>query len=353
METLAQAAASGWGLGASVFLALAAVAALALRGPARALAAAAGAGMAVVLAAVALFATTAVPPSETQLQAEAGPPAAANAGANEAPDERGFALVAEAERLLNRGNQDAAAETLEVALDLFRRQRSLAGQGAAHLGLGRLEHVTGQGDAARAQFDQALEFYRRAGSAADVAGVLMARGDLEQDTFQWDAAADYYRQGRQAWATVPKPKSHPHILLKLENVASMPDGEAAAWAVLEEATMIYGNIGDDGALGDIALAGAEIFWTLGNIATARDRYVLAAARYWGAGNNAGAAPAALRAAEIDVLGGYTLAASELLDRADAAFAETSDPAGRAQVLGPSRRPRTPGRRLGGGSHALP
>ena len=332
METLAQAAATGWGAGAGAFLVLAAASAFAFRGPMRGLAPAAAVGIAVVFGAVALLVATAVPRSETELQARTASPPAASAGGPAVADERGLALIAEAERLLNRGDQTAAAETLDSALNLFRGQRNLAGQGAVYLGLGRMEHVTGQGDAARANFDRALEIYRRAGSTADVARVLMARGDLEQDTFQWEAAADYYRQGRQAWAAVPEPKSHPHVLLQLENVASMPDGEVAAWAVLDEATLIYENIGDETAIGDIALASAEIFWTTGNTLAAREKYVLAADHFRGVGNNAGAGSAASRAAEIDVRGGYNIAASALLDRAAAAFAEASDPSGRARVL---------------------
>ena len=139
---------------------------------------------------------------------------------------------------------------------------------------GRLAHVNGQGDTARAHYAQARELYRQAGSLADEARVLVSMGDLEMDTFQWDAAVTYFREGRRIWEVVPSPKSDPHVLLSLESVVLMPEGEEAAWAVLDQASLIFDDLGDMDGLGDVTMLRANLHAALGDGHAALSDYIL-------------------------------------------------------------------------------
>ena len=316
VEMIAQAALSGWGIAAGAFLALAA-GSFALRGRGRLLGVLAGLSLASVLGALAIIATVQTPAPVIGL---AGPPAP------------GAELIAEAERRLSIGDDRGAVESFNRALETFRGRGDLAGQGRAVLGLGRVEHFSGQGDAARAQYARALSLFQRGGSAAGEARVLVALGDLEMDTFQWDAAARYFREARQVWAIVPGPKSDPHVLLSLETVVSMPEGEEAAWAVLDQSALIFDVLGDVDGLGDVAMLRAALYATLGETHAALSDYRKATLQYREAGNRGREAVAAVRAAELEVLEGHNVEAVTLLDRADSSFADVEDPIGPALAL---------------------
>lgn len=331
MDTFSQAAASGWGVGAGVVLVLAAAAALVLRGPLRGVGALAGLAIAGILGFLALGGTEPEPAPETAFAVQAGNRSAADAAAPHLADGRGLEFLTEAERLLNLGDQEAAERALNQALDWFRDQQDLVGQGHVYLQFGRAAHFTGQSDDARGHFDRALDLFGEAATPADEARVLMARGDLEKDTFQWDAAGDFYRRGRQVWAAVEGPKSDPHPLLALETAATMPDGEAAAWEVLDQAAAILDAVGDNAALADVAVARADLYRITGDTVGARGQYSLASEKYSAAGNIGAAAVSALNAAQLDILAGFNLSAFALLDQADAGFAAVSDDAGRARV----------------------
>lgn len=321
VKMIAQAALSGWGVAAGAMLALAA-AALTLKGPARALGAATGLALAVVAGTVAFIAADGDPLPGTAVPGDDRAAAAVRPG---------LGLVAEAERLLNRGDDQGAENALTLALNLFRDGGDTVGEGHAYLGFGRVAHFTGQSDAARAHYAQALALFKEAGSHENEARVLMAMGDLERDTFQWDAAAEYFREGRRVWAMAPTPKSDLHVLLALETVASMPEGEEAAWAVLEQAALIFETIGDTDGLGDVSMARADLQSNLGNVHGALADYGGAAVFYKETGNQQREALASVRTAEFEVLEGHNAEAVMRLERAESLFADVSDPIGQAMV----------------------
>ena len=243
----------------------------------------------------------------------------------------GGVLIDEGRQLLNRGGNRAAVEVLNQALELFRAGDDLAGQANAHLGLGRAEHYTGQAAAARDHYARAVALYREAGSLADQARALMAMGDLEMDTFQWEAAADFFREGRRVWASTPEPKLDSHVLLKMESVAAMPEGEDAAWAVLDQAALIFENIGDAEGLGDVFVHRGDLQNQLGDVHAALSEYIMASIQYRAAGNPAREALASVRAAEFEVLEGHNAEAAMRLDRAYTIFALLADPVGQAMA----------------------
>ena len=167
----------------------------------RTIAGALGIGAAVILAAAGavLLRPGPQPGTPTVARDNSAPPAQGAAASAEAG-----ALMTAAEQVLNRGDDAAAAELYGRALALYRRQDDLSGQGSAYLGLGRMEHFTGQSDPAREHFDQAFALFRQAGNAANEARALAARADLEKDTFNWAAAARFYRDARAAWLSTTK-----------------------------------------------------------------------------------------------------------------------------------------------------
>ena len=243
----------------------------------------------------------------------------------------GGELIDEGRQLLNRGEDRAAVEALNLALELFRAGGDMAGQAHAHLGLGRAEHFTGQAAAAREHYARAVALYREAGSLADQARALMAMGDLEMDTFQWQAAADFFREGRRVWARTPEPKIDSHVLLKLETVAAMRDGEDAARAVLDQAALIFENIGDADGVGDVLMYRGDLQKNLGDVHGALSEYTMASIQYRAAGNPTREALASVRAAEFEVLEGHNAEAAMRLDRADTIFALLADPIGQAMA----------------------
>ncbi len=330
MEMIAQAALSGWGISAAGFLTFA-VAALALKGTARAVGATAGFALAAMLGTVAFIAADGVLPSSPLTATPADPSAAALNDAQEPFENPGFTWIAEADQLLNRGDDQGAADALALALEMFRSQDNLVGQGHVYFWMGRVDHFAGQADAARAHYAQALQLFKEVGSQENQARVLMAMGDLEKDTFQWDAAADFFREGRQIWANVPGPKSDPHVLLALETIASMPEGEEAAWAILEQAALILENLGDADGLGDVSMVRADLQSNLGDVHGALSDYTRAAFQYREAGNREREALATLRTAKFEVLEGHNAEAVMRLDRAELIFADVSDPIGQAMV----------------------
>jgi tetratricopeptide (TPR) repeat protein len=243
----------------------------------------------------------------------------------------GGELIDEGRQLLNRGENRAAVEALNQALELFRAGDDMAGQAHAHLGLGRAEHFTGQAAAARDHYARAVALYREAGSPADHARALMAMGDLEMDTFQWEAAAEFFREGRRVWALTPEPKFDFHVLLKLESVAAMPEGEDAARAVLDQAALIFENIGDADGVGDVFMHRGDLQQNLGDVHGALSEYTMASIQYRAAGNPTREALASVRAAEFEVLEGHNAEAAMRLDQADTIFAVLADTIGQAMA----------------------
>lgn len=267
----------------------------------------------------------------TDKDAPPGGPALAPGPAGPIVPPPGGELIDEGRQLLNRGENRAAVEALNQALELFRAGDDMAGQAHAHLGLGRAEHFTGQAAAARDHYARAVALYREAGSPADHARALMAMGDLEMDTFQWEAAAEFFREGRRVWALTPEPKFDFHVLLKLESVAAMPEGEDAARAVLDQAALIFENIGDADGVGDVFMHRGDLQQNLGDVHGALSEYTMASIQYRAAGNPTREALASVRAAEFEVLEGHNAEAAMRLDQADTIFAVLADTIGQAMA----------------------
>ena len=291
-----------------------------------------GAGALVVLGAVLIRGAGEAPPVVTDVGPAPEVRPAGEAASGEDPD---ATVLAEAEQFLNRGDTVAAAELYRDVRSRAARRGDVPGEAAAVFGLGRLEHLTGQGDAARARYAEALSLYRETGDAAWQARVLAAMGDLEKDTFQWAPAAEYYRAARAAWEAAPPPKEDPHIVLNLADAPRMPFGEAAARALLEEAELLYGNLDDALGLADVNAFAADLERNLGNVDAARAEYGEARALYERAGAPARQAAVTLEIARIDLSGGANLLAAAGAEAATALFAQAGDSsagAARARAL---------------------
>ena len=268
---------------------------------------------------------------------EPGPPqiagaAGAAAGARPQPvagNAEAQSLMAEAEALLNRGDDEAALQQYARALSLYERSDDLVGQGSVSLGLAQAAHVTGQSDRARAHYDAAVELFRRAGNGLEEARALVARADLEKDTFNWADSARYYREARAVWATVPEPKSDRHVVFLMDQVPEMPQGETAAREVLKQADLIFGNLGDRELLGDVAALRADLDWNLGMRGVARGNYSNAQVLYHQADVPLKEGATALKGAALDILQGQNVQARGSLDAALDAFDRAGDETGLA------------------------
>ena len=237
--------------------------------------------------------------------------------------------MAEAEQVLNRGDDAAAGQLYGRALALYRQSGDLAGQGTVSLGLGRMEHFTGQSDRARDHFDEAAALFRQGGSVANEARALAARADLEKDTFNWAAAGRFYREARAAWQAAPGPKHDSHVVFRMDEVPQLPEGEDAARAVLEQAQLIFENVGDPEALGDIRVRMAFLDWNTGLPGVARGNYATAQALYRQSGTPDKEAASALDGARIDIYFGQNRAARMAIDQALAAYVRTENETGAA------------------------
>lgn len=267
----------------------------------------------------------AAPPSV--LAAPKGPaPAAAKGGGTDGIQP----LLAEAERLLNRGDTPAAKSTYIRAREQAKRQNSVAAEAAVAFGLGRLEHSNGQSDAARAAFNEALALYRQVNDAVAEVRVLVAFGDLEKDTFRGAQAKRYYGAAREQWAVVPEPKSDPHVVLNMDRAPLMLAGEARARAVLDQAAKIFHNIGDAESEGDVAMLTGALELNLGLVGPASAAFQAARLHYSDAAIPAKEADAALNVALTDIQQGYNIAAADNLRASTELWA--GDALGGARVL---------------------
>ncbi len=307
-----------WGLAGLASLALAIAAAVVLRGRLRLLT-----GAAAVLAGALLLAVASVAP-ERGGDVAVRPAVLPEPGANAEPDAEAQELMAAAERVLNRGNADAAAEMFARAGAIYRRQGNVLGEAGVFFGLGQMGHVTGQSDDARGHYDEALALYRRAGDLRSEAVVLAARGDLEKDTFNWSEAQQFYAQARGVWAQAREPKSDPHVVLRMADAPQLPEGEEAARAVLQQAALIFEQIGDLEAHGDALSLSGTLNWNLGLAGDAYADHIAAEALYRRAGALAKAAESALWQARSSIRVGYNASAGVALARADELFAGLDD-----------------------------
>ena len=320
---------SVWGLAAVLCVGLALAAAVLLRGQTRAVAATASAVAAVALAAVGALQA---PPQEEVV------PGQALAGLTQAVPRTdrdvGAALVAQATRESNLGDTEAARKTFDRARQLYRGEKDVLGEAGVVLGLGRLEHMTGQSTRARQHYSSALALYQQGGSAAGQARVLASMGDLEKDTFQWAKSSEYYALAREQWQRAPEPKSDPHVMLGLEDAALMRTGEERARSTLAQARKIYDQLGDKPGIADVGMIAARLELTIGRVDLARAQFADARSLFVGAGEHTRAGDAGLQMAAIDIRRGFNRQAAEVLVEARTAFETAADPVGlgRTQVV---------------------
>lgn len=263
-----------------------------------------------------------------------GTPAGGLAGAPKggvAADAAAQAMLADAERLLNRGDTPAAKDLYGKARAQYRRQGNAAGEAAAVFGLGKLEHVNGQSDPARVAFSEALTLFRQANDAANQARVLVALGDLEKDTFHGAKAAQHYRASRTLWAVAPDPKSDAHVMLNLDRAPDMPAGEQRARSVIDQADKIFHNIGDKEGEGDVAMALGMLELRLGKQGPAQASFRWARDYYAESGANAKELGALIRIVSAEIWQGYNIAAGEHLREASGLAQGTPISAARVRV----------------------
>ena len=234
---------------------------------------------------------------------------------------RAMALLDSAERQLNTGETEAARVSYREAGTLFGNLGDAQGQAIAAFGLGKLAHFTGQSGDARKWYAEALDLYEHDGEATDRARVLVALGDLEKDTFHWDEARNYYRGARAQWALAPQPKSDPHVLLRIDSLAAMPEGEVRARADLEQADKIYDNIGDLAGRGDIAMLLGHLDANLDRFDAARARFAEARTFYSAAAAPKKEAESNLAMARAEIRRGFNVEAKEALGHAARLYEE--------------------------------
>ena len=320
---------SVWGLAAALCVALALAAAVLRRGQTRAL----GAGVSAV-AAVALVAVGAVQAPPRQEAAPAQALAGLTQTAPRADRDVGAALMAQATREANLGDTEAARKTYDRARQQYRGEKDILGEAGVVLGLGRLEHMTGQSTRARQNYSSALALYQQVGSAAGQARVYASMGDLEKDTFQWAKASEYYAAAREQWQRAPEPKSDQHVMLGIEDVALLRNGEERARSALAQARKIYDQLGDKAGIADIGMISARLEFNLGRIDLARAQFADARSLFVGADKQERAGDAGLQMAAIDINRGFNRQAAEVLVEARSAFEAAASPAGvgRAHIV---------------------
>ncbi len=330
MGQLANAALSAWGVAALVFVAVAIGAAVALRGQTRKFAAALAGIVAVMLAGVAIMLA---PQSEEDLAPER---ALAGMETNQANIPRAdrdvaAALINQALREGNSGNTDGARKTYDRAKQLYRNAKDTLGEATVVLGEARLEHMVGQSARARTSYNEALKLFLQGGSAIGQARTYASMGDLEKDTFQWTKASEYYSLARQSWGRAPEPKSDPHVLLGIEDVPLMREGEAKARAQLLQARKIYDQLGDKSGLGDMQAIEARLEMNLGRIDLARAKLGEARGLYAVGGNQPMQGDAGLAMAQIDISRGYNRQARQTIDQTLADFAGNATGIARTRI----------------------
>ncbi len=283
---------------------------------------------ALAMAAVFFLLRPAEQPDSAPVRVAAAPKATAPMPAPVVPD-NGPAQLAEAQRLFNIGDTAAARNLYVRVRAQYRAQSDVAGEAAAALGLGILEHQNGQSDAARAAYADAARLFQQVGALAAHARVLVALGDLEKDTFHPREAAQHYHAGMAMWARAPEPKSDTHTLLNVDRAPLMPNGELRARAMIEQADKIFDSINDREGRGDIAMLVGQLAWNLDNVAAAHAGFETARGHFESTGARDKQIEATLRVATTEAFRGYNIGAKEILYAAEALIGD--DALGQARV----------------------
>lgn len=323
MNVLIEAAVSPWGIAGAVFLGVAALAAFSLKGQVRAFVAIVMLGVAVVLGAVAVVFS--LPEREVGTDVLAG----LETDIPDSDRELAERLMVRALVELNAGNTREARNTYARARSIYRELSDILGEGMTALGLAQLEHITGQSDTARANYAEALGLFRQGGSAEWLAKAMAAWGDLEKDTFNWEEAANLYAQAREQWARAPKNKTTDHAILRMDAAASLPEDEGRE--VLDQAQLIYNNLGDPTGLGDVAMIYGDLEMRAGNSTAARGQYGNARTYYMDGPHPDREADAVLRVAAIDLARGYNLQVAFGLEIAEPLYRRAGDGGGLARI----------------------
>ena len=244
---------------------------------------------------------------------------------------RAEALVAEAREHYNGGRTDEARRVYGEAEALFDGLGDVGGLASVAFGIGVLEGALGQSDAARAALARARDLYGEASDPQAEADVLMAIGDLEKTTLQFDAARVAYAEGRAAFAG-SEGAGGSHVLLGLEELAAMPEGEEAARRALDEAKLLYEQIEDLDGVGLVGLVTAELERGVGNAPRAYSEYVDAITLLGFGEDSQHLAEANLGLANLELSRGYAGSARLAFAAAQANYRVIGDVVGAAEAM---------------------
>ena len=316
---------SVWGAAAAAFIAAAVAAAILLRGQARLFSASLAGVVAVLL--VAIGALTAPQEEVTPEQALGG------IATNVPRTGRDIAalLLTQAAREADTGKTEDAQKTYERAKQTYRAAKDVLGEANVALGVGRLEHMTGQSAKARQAFGSAITLFQQGGSALGMARTYASWGDLEKDTFQWAKAGEHYKLAREQWQRAPEPKSDPHVMLGIEDAALMRQGEARARANLDQAKKIYDQLGNKVGIAEMGMIQAQLEMNLGRIDLARAQFSDARNMFNAAGDKSNEAEAGLQMALINIRRGFNREALSVVQDSKALFDEVGNAVGGGRI----------------------
>jgi tetratricopeptide (TPR) repeat protein len=163
--------------------------------------------------------------------------------------------------LTKRGELDHARDNYEIALRLYRKDKTPEGVAGCLAGLGEIALIRSEYEVSSALYAEAVTFYQSAGNAAEEAHCLFYLGDIELRRRNYDAAEANYQAARILFERLDKRRGTANCQFRLADLAYGRDQHELARATYRECLPYYratsNVLGEGGCLkgmGDVAQA---------------------------------------------------------------------------------------------------
>jgi tetratricopeptide (TPR) repeat protein len=143
-----------------------------------------------------------------------------------------------------RKDNDAALESYNQALMLFRQVGAKLGEANVRKAIGNVQQYRDERDAALESYSQALMLFRQVGDKLGEANVRKAIGDVQQFRDERDAALESYNQALMLFRQIGAKLGEANVLQAIGDVQQFRDEQDAALESYNQALMLFRQVGD-------------------------------------------------------------------------------------------------------------
>ncbi len=143
-----------------------------------------------------------------------------------------------------RKETDAALESYNEALKLFRQVGDKLGEANVRKAIGDVQQFRKETDAALESYNEALKLFRQVGDKLGEANVLQAIGDVQQFRKETDAALESYNEALKLFRQVGAKLGEANTLAAMTRLSLQSGDIATAEIQLEKVILMRRAIGD-------------------------------------------------------------------------------------------------------------